>query len=138
MTKREPVRRDERIEPTPETVAKLLPDPIQELFDKGLITSEHTTAAAEIRAIYFAVVGSLFCRGRDYRVFGRGRGQMPDGLADKHAKRYLPWARSMGANLGLIIDALIDGRWIPQQLLVDGLTAYIGYVGPVRHTIAID
>jgi hypothetical protein len=138
MSKREPVRREERVEPTPETLAKLIPDPIQELFDKGLITGEHTTAAAEIRAIYFAVVGSLFCRGRDYRVFGRGRGNMPERLAVLHRDRYKPWARSMGANLCLMIDALIDGRWVPQQILIDGLTAYIGYCGPARHTIAID
>jgi hypothetical protein len=140
MTKarREPVNREERIEPTPETLAKLRPDQVQVLFDKSLLTPEMTDAASEIRMIYFAVVGSLFCRGRDYRVFGRGRGEIPERIAQLHRDRYQPWAREMGPLLPLIFDALIDGQYVPDSVVIKGLTAYIGYMGPVRHTIAID
>jgi hypothetical protein len=149
MTRRAPVVREERVEPTPETVAKLVPDPIQGLFERGLITSEHTTAAAEIRAIYLAVVGSLFCRGRDYsdcRV--RTRGNIPERLAVLHRDRYKPWTIAMGRRLPAIMDILIEGHhWLMtahpdgppgQRLIIEALNDYVSRMGPVRHTIAID
>jgi hypothetical protein len=137
MTKarREPVNREERIEPTPETLAKLRPDPIHVLFDKGILTSEQTDAVAEIRAIYFAIVGSLFTRAKDYRRIGYTKPELPGWVNDLYGN-YREWCADMGPfRLPIIMDTIIDGRPPVIEILLDGLDAYIRCCKPARHTI---
>lgn len=136
--RRIPVLREERVEPTPETVAKLTPDPVQSLYDRGLIQSEHTAAALEIRAIYFAVVGSLFARANDPSRIGFSKAQMSDRLAVIHRDRYKPWCAAMGQKLPFIMDALVDLSWCHEAWLIAALEDYAQRMSPVRHTIAID
>jgi hypothetical protein len=135
MTRREPVRREERIEPTPETLAKLQPDPIHVLFDKGILTDEQTNAVVEIRAIYFAIVGGMFTRAKDYRRAGYSKPELPDWVDAKYAN-YRAWAEQMGPfRLPIIMGTIIDAEPAITEILLDGLDAYIRGCKPDRHTI---
>lgn len=134
--RRAPVSRVDRIEPTPETLAKLVPDQIRVLFDKGRLHHEHTRAVGEIRAVFHAVTTNLFARAKDYRLRGYSPPCLPNDLAEAHRDRYKPWAQQMGRRLPLLIDAIIDGRRIDGDLLIDALDAYVALMRPKRHTIA--
>jgi hypothetical protein len=134
-SRREPVIREERVEPTPETVAKLVPDPVHVLFDKGILTSDQTDAVAEIRAIYFAIVGSLFTRAKDYRRMGYSKPELPGWVNDLYGN-YRDWCAQMGPfRLPIIMDTIIDGKPAVVEILLDGLDAYIRGCKPARHTI---
>lgn len=111
--KRREVRREERVDPTPETLAKLTPDPLMNLKQHGLITSDEERAASEIRAVYMAVCGGLFRKQQRLgEAFGLGGGkppEMPCGLARAHHETYLPWTRRhhpgvIDAVLSLVVD----------------------------------
>jgi hypothetical protein len=135
MTRRAPVVREDRVPPTPETVAKLVPDPVHVLFDKGILTSDQTNAVAEIRAIYFAIVGSLFTRAKDYRRMGYSKPDLPWWVNDKYGN-YKAWCEEMGPfRLPIIMDTIVDGRPAIVEILLDGLDAYILRCKPSRHTI---
>jgi hypothetical protein len=138
MSKREPVRREERIEPTPETLAKLQPDPIHVLFDKGILTSEQTDAVVEIRSIYFAIVGSLFTRAKDYRRIGYAKPELPGWVNDLYGN-YREWCSDMGPfRLPIIMDTIIDSKPAVVEILLDGLDSYILRKKGPRHTIRLD
>jgi hypothetical protein len=134
--RREPVSVEDRVGPTPETLAKLLPDQVKQMFDRGQIGLAETDAASEIRTVFFAVVAGLFARAHTYDPKG-GRNQIPDWIATAHKERYKPFAQDMGRSMSAIIDCLIDGKTIPAGFLASALQDYAQRMGvqKVRHTI---
>ena len=55
MARRRPVQKSERFGATPETAAKLRPDPLQVLMRTANMGPAEERAAAEIRSVYLAV-----------------------------------------------------------------------------------
>ena len=52
----------DRLKPTAETEAKLRPDPVERMHDRGSLNDAQRDAALEIRAVFEAVCGSLLSR----------------------------------------------------------------------------
>ena len=103
--------------PTPETKAKVRPDPIDALYGTGLIDSRQKGSAEEIREIYHAVVSRLFASpGFEASVDGGARPTrhpldgMPADIRRRYLKRYIPWTKEIGPMLEIVIDAIVDGR----------------------------
>jgi len=89
-TRRASVDRD-RVGPTPETLAKLLPDPLTEMHRMGIIDTATKDAALELRSIFAAIAGASMIRGRAENG-GGGRATMTNAQAWIHANRYLRWS----------------------------------------------
>jgi len=114
--KRQAVDREERVGPTPETEAKLIPCPIAEMYRLELIDKPTKDAALELAELYVAVYGAQMPGSRGTG----GHHQISNEVAWKHEHRYLPWARKW-ANvrfraLSSVIDVVVLG--IPQPLTV--------------------
>lgn len=120
---------EERIQATPETMAKLQPDPLLALvrgIGRGDVVLE--SAADEIRAVYMAVVRGLMRKGG----LREDRGGMPDippFLAWAHAETYLPWARAqLRQTMQAVIDVVVDRQAIsngcPPEAVVWSLHSY--------------
>lgn len=69
------VTKEDRIEPTPETLAKLQPDPVLWLVENYpvLFTKDHERAAKEIEACVRLLAGPVMVRAQDIRHIGRSR-----------------------------------------------------------------
>lgn len=103
---------------TPETLAKLRPDPLLALLSAfgqvgdavGNSALEH--AADEIRAVYLAVCGMMMAGVGGAHRYGQGPGgrrEIPPFLAWAHAETYRPWATAqpratLEAAVGLVVD----------------------------------
>jgi len=95
MSRRRPVQKSERFGATPETASKLRPDPLQVLMRTANMGPAEERAAAEIRSVYLAVCRDVMGRVMSWTppgVDGRGREEMPNGLAVAHAVRFRPWS----------------------------------------------
>lgn len=101
-----PARKEEYLGPTPETLAKLVPDPLEILLVDCDVALER--AASEIRAIYLAVCAKLM------GGLGGGSGKpMSDFVAWAHAETYLPWARGLHRlTMEAVIDIVVDRHHI--------------------------
>lgn len=125
-----PARHHDRISPTPETLAKLRPDPLLALLQSlgegadqiGESALEH--AADEIRAVYLAVCGMLMAGvggGHRYGQGPGGRREIPPFLAWVHAETYRPWANGLRrATLQAVIDLVVD-----RHVIHPGLTGAV-------------
>ena len=112
-----PVRQDDHVGPTPETLAKLRQDPLLALFERydGGTGSEEGAlerAADEIRAVYLAVCGMLMAGIGGGHRYGQGPGvrrEIPPFLAWAHGRTYLPWANSLKrTTLEAVIDLVVE------------------------------
>jgi hypothetical protein len=115
----ERTRVPDRLKPTKETAAKLRPDPIERMHDRGTISDDQRDAAIEIRRIFEAVCGSLISRSRwpdGMGVKGNWRRDLvgvSDRVAILHSDRYKPWANELGRHapaLEVTISVVVDGR----------------------------
>lgn len=86
----------EKIEPTPETLAKLSSEwSIVALYKQGKLNQDHENAAREIDGVWRAIMRGLF---RTQRLGGAGRcgndptDAMTQAEAFQHAAHYIPWA----------------------------------------------
>lgn len=106
--RREAVKASDRVGPTPETLAKLKPDPFNEMVKAKILDDAQRDAGLEIRAVYMAVIGPLMPRGGNM-LSTRGGRDMPPVLAAAHAQRYQPWCdkwkRGVEMVIGLVVDA---------------------------------
>lgn len=140
-----PARRDDNVPATPETLAKLRPDPLLALLEAyGGGDRALERAADEIRAIYVAICGMLMAVGRT----GSGIGPRADGgtgrrtarahdiapfLAWAHGETYLPWAqRTPRRTLEATIDLVIERRVIHPDLTAPVAQALGDYAGRMR------
>ncbi len=83
------VDRAERAEPTPETAAKLIPDPLGVMVSMKLIDDETLKASQEMADVFRAVYGGQMPGARG----AGGHPTISDAMAWIHANRYLPWSR---------------------------------------------
>lgn len=95
----------ERVEPTPETLAKKQDDPLQKMVEDKLLDSAGERAAEEIKNVYLAVCREVINLSRPMGPHSPSRYEMSDDIAEAHATRYLPWSRS---NRRQIVEATID------------------------------
>lgn len=105
--RRDPVKRDDRVGPTPETAAKLVPDPFNVLVEMGLLDTAQRDAGLEIRAIWYAVTGGLMPKAAE-RSSARSGDGMSDELAHAHAQTYLPWCTYWGRQVEEVIDLVVN------------------------------
>lgn len=103
------VHTEERIGPTPETLAKLKPDPLAVMLQRGQIEEGQVDAAIEIREVYGAIVGGCSARANDLNRGGHGG--ISDRIAWLHSNRYLPWIRECGKHPArLVLDLVWFGQ----------------------------
>lgn len=114
--RRPAVERAERCGPTPETLAKLQPDPLQMLLDGDAAREARCgkarleEAADEIRAVYMAVIRAVMWKRPSLGGGGGGVPEIPARLAWAHFQTYLPWANHWGHSkvLEAVIDVVVD------------------------------
>lgn len=108
--RRQSVDRSERVGPTPETTAKLIPCPIQEMYRLGMIDTAAKNAAIELAGIYVAVYGKQMAGARGEG----GHHVLSAEIAWKHAHRFLPWSRRWASikfcRLANVIDVVVFGK----------------------------
>jgi hypothetical protein len=141
-----PARREDYVSATPETLAKLRPDPLLALFEAyGGGDRALERAADEIRAVYLAICGMLMAVGRTgsgpaARSGGRqGRSsavaprQIAPFLAWAHSETYLPWAQETSRRtLEALIDLVIERRVIHPDLAAPVARALGDYAARMR------
>jgi hypothetical protein len=115
VRRRDRVKREERIEATPETRAKLTDDPIRKLVSPGprgerpKLSAGGESAAAEIRAVFLAVVQRLMPGRMKFVDPIQGVDDMPEALARLHRDNYLPWVRRTAPRtVAAVIDLCVD------------------------------
>lgn len=107
--RRERVVRDDRVGPTPETEAKLIPDPFNVLVQHGLLDTAQRDAGLEVRAIWYAITGGLMPKAGE-RSSARSGDGMSEELALAHANVYLPWCMYWGRLVEEVIDLVVDAQ----------------------------
>lgn len=132
--RREAVKTSDRVGPTPETLAKLIPCPIAEMYRLGLIDTATKDAALELAEIYVAVYGAQLPGARG----AGGHPHLSDVMAWKHEYRYLPWSRKWTGmrwanNQGIsvcrptsakVIDLVVTGRPMRFDEIIAALKDY--------------
>ena len=99
---------EDQIRPTPETLAKLQPDPWQ-LFLVGK-DSAIERAGDEIASIYNMVVKDLLARRQPFGPRVPGKNEDDSFLAWAHAASYLPWVAEIGPHSANAIISLVVDR----------------------------
>ena len=118
VSRRRAVRREERYDPTPQTLAKLESDVLQDLLARRAITADEERAAREICDIHRAVKRGLF---RTQNIgAGHGTADASDAMSEHeariHFQRYVPWSREEARHLAF--------RW-PTRVMRLGLALKI-------------
>lgn len=132
--RRDPVIRDDRVGPTPETQAKLVPDPFNVLIEMGMLDTAQRDAGLEIRAIWRAITGTLAAKTGNLSDTRSGGG-MSDALAAAHARVYLPWCQYWGRLVEETIDLVVDAQ-LPAAVLAQLRLAHITGAKPDLSDIA--
>lgn len=125
--KRQAVDKSERVGPTPETEAKLLPDPLVEMHRMGIIDTGTRDAALELRAVHLAIAGHLGVHARGEG----GRAVMSDAMAWIYSHRYKPWmarwARLKVRHVSIgpaAMDMIVEGRGVGLDQIAQALADY--------------
>jgi hypothetical protein len=100
----------DRVGATPETLAKLKPDPFSLLVEHGVLDSAERDAGLEIRALWYAITGPLVPRASDLTGVSGGGDGMSDYLAEIHAQVYRPWCHDWGRAVADVIDLVVDAQ----------------------------
>ena len=117
------------VPPTPETAAKLGPDPLRVLVDQGLINSDGERAAHQIRVVYLAVTRAVLAMAhvpQDTRR--KGQYEMSESTARAYTDLYKPWCAAQGpAVVDAALTLVVDRQAIPRSKVgqvVDALGDY--------------
>ena len=109
---------------TPETIAKLQPDPLQKMVQAGLIDSGGERAAEEIKCVYLAICRDVVSKNMQANGTARGRYRMSEELDRAHAETYLPWTReNRKSAVESTIDLCVD-RKDPMSSLAENAIAH--------------
>lgn len=112
MTRR--VTRAERIDPTPETLARLTPDPLSRLREDGVIDLDQMRAGEEIRDTWEAMsagvhFGVSFAKRSEWLDAVRsGTVSFAVSEAMYHAV-WQPWQKRQGRAVGMVLNVIVDG-----------------------------
>jgi hypothetical protein len=102
-----------RPQSTPQTRRNFRKSSFARLCDRGEITGDMMRAAQEIEAVYMSLTAGLWTHPPALElVSGSHEHSMPLKLAWAYKKRWQPWARATGQDVGLVVDILIDQRWL--------------------------
>lgn len=88
--------------PTTETLAKHVPDPIEDILNGHILTDRQKEAAREARAIWRALTFRLDAKAGNMEAVGGGAGfkhpfeEIKPPLDEAYDKRYRPWSEVMG------------------------------------------
>lgn len=128
----------DRVRPTPETVAHLEPDPLQDLVGAGLIDAAGERAAQEIMLVYCAVCRGVMRQSRPLGPYTPGVFDMSEDIAEAHARRYLPWARAtrrqtVQATIDLVVDRLSPPTGPVRTAVIEALDDYARRFGRAHH-----
>ena len=112
MTRR--VTRAERIDPTPETLARIQPDPLSRLREDGVIDLDQMRAGEEIRDTWHAMTrGVMFGVSWVKRSNWLGEmasGGVPIGPAEAMYRAvWQPWQKRQGRAVGMVLNVIVDG-----------------------------
>ena len=125
MAKRKPVSREERVPPTPETLARLVPDRVVLLFGEGRIRQEQLDAAEEIRDIWDHLLAGTSPM-RNFEAYSRARidplERLPARLQRAWAERYGSWANELGPEVQRVVLPVVVENWWPETAM---LQAYV-------------
>jgi hypothetical protein len=154
----ERTRVPERLKPTRATAARLQPDPIETLHQRGSLSDRQRDAALEIRVAFAEVVGGAMMRSPRYDGTRGSRSlggiELATAAAIGRRKRYRRWAEAFGARvpdaLAITIDVVVDGRSLRQvdgerrwrngrasDLLIEALQSYAQLAGWERAPAAV-
>jgi hypothetical protein len=157
----ERTRVPERLKPTRATAARLQPDPIETLHQRGSLSDRQRDAALEIRIAFAEVAAGAMMRSPRYDgTRGAGFVGTSNGVelamagAIGRRKRYRRWAEALGARLpdalAVTIDVVVDGRSLRQvdgerhwrngrasDLLIEALQAYAQLAGWERSAAVV-
>lgn len=105
----------ERVEPTPETAAKLRQDVVLDLLASGEITQDHADAAAEIRECWMAQTRGVFFGSTHVRPALTHDGNLVQSGVDLSGGEALwreVWKRWAAAlrNVGWVLDVVVDNQ----------------------------
>ena len=124
----------DRIEPTPETLARLKPDAIAELVSRRQLEPEHQSAADELRDVHHALH-----RSPEQGQSHTGRvsdplSRMPARIEELWHSRWIPWQRQCGPMLASVTLATVIENQAPvsihhAHMIARGLTIYCQIAG---------
>ena len=113
------VAETQRADPTPETLAKLKPDPLREMVEGGLLDTDSERAAAQINAIFSALCRNAI-RGpsllMDQNHTCHSESDIPDWIARAHHLTYLPWVKAQGPAIVDAVLTLVVDRNTPERI----------------------
>ncbi|MEQ8246109.1 MAG: hypothetical protein RID42_00365 [Alphaproteobacteria bacterium] len=113
------------IAPTPQTVARLLPDPLWTLLQRGRLTQEQVDAAHDIRTAFEIITGPVRLRtmravstvdGAVYDLTRGSRGRTGNSDSDRAIllqQRFNAWVavmKRLAVPVGPIIDIVVEGQ----------------------------
>lgn len=108
------VTRAERIEPTPETAAKVVADPLLRLFRLSVIELDQMRAGEEIRDVWEVLQRGVFfgvSRVNRTNWLGEFAESVPWGDAESLWRDvWVPWERRHKWAVGMVIGVVVDGR----------------------------
>ena len=135
---RRAVVREERVGPTPETKAKLMPDPLSLMLQYDLIDAEAVHGAEEIARVYGALVGPLVIKARGESLGGRS--EMTPRIAWIYSHRYRQWADKWSGDVhAAVIDMICEGQMHPafRERIANALRDYaaVRRLNPIPHDL---
>lgn len=143
----------ERIPPTPETLAKLQPDPFHSRLIAGKISQEQWQAGVEIREAVKIITSGVGVRISQFERRERGHTEHETERQVRVQGRYNDWCGLMATRklkIGVILDYLIDEHsfnaiakarhmWNVRvrRMIEDGLTEYVVMMGWRRGSASV-
>ncbi len=135
----------ERVLPTPETLAKLQPDPFYLRLTTGKITAEQWQAGVEIREAVKMITGAVGVRISQFERRSRGHDEFESERQIRVQRQYNDWCDLMTARklmIGVVLDYLIEERSFNdiakarhmwnirvRRMIEDGLSEYVAMMG---------
>ena len=99
----------ERVPPTPETVAKLQPDPLIRLLDGGTITNSEYIAALNIREAYKLITQGCEVRASGYEFRDKSYNGTEGERAARLQIQYKKWCeRIEPKHIGVVTDYVVE------------------------------
>jgi len=115
------VRKEDRVDPTPETLSKLEDDPLYILtrWDGStppLLDSAGENAAQEIKSVYNAIVRNVTLKISSFDRIAGYAPEIPDRLSQAYSNRYKLWVSEVGSDtVDLVLRVIVDRQPVPKS-----------------------